>query len=263
MWIGVGRSTGGVGGTTAALELAYAASRRRKGRRLRRVAFIDLNPSAEATACLEPWERRGGIKDVLAADDPVPLRDVLVPTAWQRVYLAPAERTLTNRAADLLPATIDVLRRARLSGDVADLVDDVILDLPSGSGKLTTAGMLGAEHLLIATRASLWAAQGAEETRYAATRIQKAGNPELRIDGYVVSQYEETSEARRVLELMQSRYGILAVNKIPRNVLVRESIESYHTPCRLFGSDELISIADGYQDIYDRLLKKGGPLDGE
>jgi chromosome partitioning protein len=261
MWLGIGSVKGGVGTTTAALELAYAATRRRVGRRLRRVALIDLDPQGGATDAVEPVDRTAGVKDVLApgraGEEPLRLREILVPTAWPRVLLAQASRELANRERDLTPQRMHVLRKARDTGEIADLVDDVIIDLSRNSGRVALSGMLAAEKLLITARASMWAFQGAEEMTYTALRVREAGNPGLEICGYVVSEFEEKPESLRILGDMKSRYQHLVHDPpIPRNPLVSEALESYHTPCREFSNGALVPVADGYQAIYDRLLEK-------
>ncbi|MFJ2819087.1 ParA family protein [Streptomyces sp. NPDC087294] len=256
MWIGVGKGKGGAGCTTSALELAYAASRRRtrSGRR-RRVGLLDLDPQGNATDVLEPASRSVGIKDVLAPDEPLHLRDVLVPTEWEGVLVAPADRFLANREIDLTPGRIAALRRARLEGHIADLVDDVVIDLPRDIGKIAACGLLGIEHLFIAARATVWGAQGAEEMRYTAQRVAEKGNPELRISGYIVTAYENTSDSRRILQEMKERFGSdLLMPPIPRRSRISESLESYHTACREYGA-ELEKVADIYQKIWDHHME--------
>ncbi|MDI3390171.1 ParA family protein [Streptomyces sp. B-S-A8] len=255
MWIGTGKGKGGAGCTTAALELAYAATRRRRpdGKR-RTVGVLDLDPQSNATDVLEPASRRIGIKDVLAPNDPLPLREVLVPTMWPGVMVAPSSRFLANREADLTPDGIGALRRARITGELDGLVDDVIVDLPKDVGKISATGLLGLEHLFITARATLWGAQGAEEMRFTAQRIASKGNPELRIAGYIIAAYEDSDDAERVKGEMQTRFGELLLDPpVPRRSRVPEALESYHTPCREF-DNELIEVADIYQQFYDRLL---------
>ncbi|MCD9166192.1 ParA family protein [Streptomyces albireticuli] len=256
MWIGVGKGKGGAGCTTAVLELAYAGTRRG-----RRVGVLDIDPQGNATDALEPVSRRHGLKDALAPYDavrglaPLPLREVLTPTAWDGVLLAPADRFLANREADITADGIAALRRARRSGELDDLVDDVVIDLPRHLGKLTATGLLGIEHLFIAARATLWGAQGAEEMRYTAGLIAAKGNPELVIEGVIVAEYDGSRDSRRVLEELHNRFGKRMVDPpVPRRVRVREAVESYHTPCRLFGGKDLEEVADIYQNIYDRVL---------
>ncbi|MEU6460174.1 ParA family protein [Streptomyces sp. NPDC047065] len=256
MWIGVGKGKGGAGCTTAALELAYAATQRRtRSGRPRRAAVLDLDPQGNATDVLEPESRRIGIKDVLAPHDPLPLRDVLLPSVWDRVLVAPADRFLANREADLTPDAVTALRRTRISGDIDGLVDDVIVDLPRDIGKISAAGLLGIRHLFITARATIWGAQGAEEMRYTAERIASRGNPELEISGYIIAAFEETPDSRRVVEEMRNQFGgKLLAPPVPRKIMVPESLESFHTPCREYGS-ELESVADVYQKYYDSLLE--------
>lgn len=262
MWIVVGKGKGGAGCTVTALELAYAATRRTRGGRRRRAAVIDLDPQGNASAVLEP-DRALGIKDVLAPRHegrpaPLALRDVLTPTAWENVWSAPADRFLANREADMTAEGITALRRARISGEIEDLVDDVIIDLPRDIGKLAAAGLLGAEWLFITARATLWGAQGAEEMRYTAQKIARKGNPELKIAGFIVAAHEKTADSERVLADMRNTFGgDLLEPPVPRRVRVSEAIESYHTPCREFGAG-LTGIADIYQSFYDLALEKAG-----
>ncbi|MFD8386146.1 ParA family protein [Streptomyces sp. NPDC059679] len=257
----MGKGKGGAGCTVGVLELAYAATQRRRGRRRRRVAVIDLDPQGDATAVLEPASRRRGIKDALTPHQPLPLSEVLVPTAWEGVLVAPADRYLANRESDLTVHAMATLLRARKSGELDELVDDVVIDLPRNIGKLATAGLLGIEHLFITSRATVWAAQGAEEMRYTAERIREKRNPDLKIPGIIVAEYDESRDSRRVLESMQSnfsKFGIPVFDPVPRRVRVREAIESYHTPCRDFGAPELEEVADMYQSFYDHVLTQEG-----
>ncbi|MFK8851170.1 ParA family protein [Streptomyces sp. Ac-502] len=262
MWIGVGKGKGGSGCTTTALELAYAATQRHNGPRRRRVAVIGLDPQGDATAVLEPASRRVGIKDALQAHgpgarEPLPLADVLVPTAWEGVLVAPADRFLANREVDITTAGIGTLRRARIDGELDGLVDDVIIDLPRDLGKLSATGLLGMEHLFITARATVWSAQGAEEMRYTAQRIAEKGNPELTIAGVIVTGFEETEDSRRVLGEIRNRFGSKVLEPpVPRSPRVPEALESYHTPCREFGGDDLKEVGDIYQHIYDSLPRQ-------
>ncbi|GAA2100435.1 ParA family protein [Streptomyces albiaxialis] len=265
MWIGVGKGKGGTGGTTSALEIAHAAVRRRRQEGdPRAIAVLDLDPQGDATTVLEPERLSPGIKDVLArpvADDqlgdgPLSLRAVLTPTAWDGIVAAPAGRLLANREIDMVPESLRALRGARLSEELDDMVADVVVDLPRGLGNLAVAGLLAIEELFIVARASLWSAQGAEEMRYSAERIRARRNPELEIAGIIVTEFDRTRDAKRILRTMrESRtLGNLVLSPpIPRNPLVRESIESFHTPLRDFGDAGLIEIADMYQGIYDEM----------
>ncbi|MEU3356116.1 ParA family protein [Streptomyces sp. NPDC037389] len=257
MWVAVGRGKGGAGCSTSVLELAYAATRRRRGRRGRRVAVLDLDPQGDATDVLEPASRRLGMKDALSSR-PFPLREVLVPTAWPHVLVAPADRFLANREIDMTGDAVTALRRTRLSGELDDLVDDVILDLPKGVGRLTTAGLLAAQHLLITAPATVWGAQGAEEMRYTAERIARQRNQELDIAGVIVTEFDNSKDSQRVLNNMREKFGRKMIGPpIPRRVRVREAIESYHTACREFGGEDLSEVADIYQSIYDQMLSRG------
>ncbi|MFH8993126.1 ParA family protein [Streptomyces sp. NPDC017940] len=257
----MGKGKGGAGCTTSALELAYAATRRTRGDRQRRVGVIDLDPQGNATAVLEPDSRTPGIKDVLAPRSegqppPLALRDALKPTAWENVWVAPADRFLANREADMTAEGIAALRSARISGEIDDLVDDVVVDLPRDIGRLSAAGLLGAEWLFITARSTIWGAQGAEEMRYTATRIARKGNPELKIAGYIVAAHENTADAERVLGNLRETFGLdLLAPPVPRRARVPEAIESYHTPCREFGAG-LKGISDIYQKFYDLVLEK-------
>ncbi|UNZ22296.1 ParA family protein [Streptomyces sp. 891-h] len=258
MWIGVGKGKGGSGCTTTALELAHAAARRRSREDPPRgVAYLDLDPQGDGTTVLEPERLTPGLKDVLlppgAGASAVPLRQVLAPSVRPGMLVAPASRYLANRDLDMGPA-VSALRRARESGEIDDLAADVIVDLPKDLGKLAMSGLLAVESLFIVARASLWSAQGAEEMRYTADRIRARWNPELRIAGVAVTEYDDSRDAKRIIrDIRESKNlgKLILTPLIPRNVLVRESVESFHTPLRDFGDPGLTEIADIYQGMYD------------
>ncbi|WP_344077750.1 ParA family protein [Streptomyces crystallinus] len=251
----MGKGKGGAGCTVGALELAYAATRRTRAGRPRRVGYIDLDPQGNATDVLEPASRAVGIKDVLAPTDPVPLAQAFVATSWPNVSVAPADRFLANREMDMTAEGLTVLRRARLSGEMDNQFDDIVIDLPRHLGRLSTAGLLGIEHLFITARPTLWGAQGAEEMRYTAQRISYRGNPELMTSGFIVSGYEPGEDSDRIVGEMRKRFGRLLLSPpVPRREKVPEAIESYHTPCREYGDSALVAVANAYQSFYDRTL---------
>jgi cellulose biosynthesis protein BcsQ len=129
---------GGVGKTTAAVNVAALAARSR------RVVLWDLDPQGAATHCLAAVPAaRGVAKDV--ARGKRALIDSAVATRWEGLALVAADRTARNldRLLD-----DDHLLRDRLEA-LRDHYDLVVLDCPPGAGRLAEQIIDAADALLV------------------------------------------------------------------------------------------------------------------
>lgn len=243
-----------MGCTTTALELAYALKSDAASSN-RAVAVIDLNPSATATSALEPTYLNREIKDVLSPINPIPLRDSLSPTIWDGILVSSASRYLANRDTDMSSTGVHALRRARRSGEVNEIAAHVVIDLPQHVGPLLASGLMGGDALLIVTRATTWAAQGAEDMRYIAKRMSSKGNPELKMAGVIVTSFIPMEDSIRIIGEIEELFGsLLIAPPIPCVPGVSEAIESYHTPCQEYDSSKLSEVSRIYGNIASRLL---------
>ena len=129
---------GGVGKTTAAVNVAALAAR------TRRVVIWDLDPQGAATHCLAAVPAaRGVAKDVVRGRRS--LVDTAVATRWEGLALVAADRTARNldRLLDEEHELRDRLKPLR------EYFDLVVLDCPPGAGRLAEHVIDAADGLLV------------------------------------------------------------------------------------------------------------------
>ncbi|WP_327591290.1 ParA family protein (plasmid) [Nonomuraea sp. NBC_00507] len=247
---------GGVGTTCTVLGLAEAAAQQGL-----RVCALDLDPRATLTTALEGAIDGPTLKDVLRLDQrAVALNDAIVPASWQGIWLSPAERTLQNRERDMGTVQARARFRQRLDSARPDW-DLILIDLVSGLGNLTLAGIVAADVLLITSSASQWAVAGVHETVYTLDRLAKTHPATATLGGVAVTLYDGTAGAKGVLTELSEAFGHLLLSPpVPRYAAVHLAAEAHHMPLRTYAhtaplrAREALRVADIYTEFLTRML---------
>ena len=147
---------GGVGKTTTAINLGAALARLDK-----RVLIVDLDPQGNASTGLGivPSDRMLTTYDLLVDD--ASLRNVVLPTQFEGLFIAPATTDLSSTDVDL----VDHENRVRLLRDAlrnaTDLKFDIILiDCPPSLSLLTVNALVAADAALVPLQTEFFALEG-------------------------------------------------------------------------------------------------------
>jgi chromosome partitioning protein len=134
---------GGVGKTSAAVNLAYCAARDGS-----RTLLWDLDPQAAASFLLRTKPRvKGGVRKLLQGrSDP---HDAIRATAFARLEVLPAQALYDSADVDLQAAKKSERRVERVLEPLLDDYDVVILDCPPGMSLLATNVVRAARLLLV------------------------------------------------------------------------------------------------------------------
>jgi chromosome partitioning protein len=232
--ISIANQKGGVAKTTTAINLAASLALAKQ-----RVLLIDMDPQANLTSGvgLKGQSAPGGtIYDAITTNSPSADAFVL-PTSIDYLSLIPADRHLTGAEIELVPM-VDRERRLRtITNVLRNRFDYVFIDTPPSLGLLTLNSLVAADSVLVPLNCEYFALEGIAELMATIERVRAALNPELSVEGVLLTMYDERTNlgqlvARDVREFFREK---VFNTIIPRNVKLGEA-PSHGNPGVLYDS---------------------------
>lgn len=230
--VALANQKGGVGKTTTAVNLSavVAASHR--------VLLIDLDPQGNASTALgrQRGSRRLGAYDIFTDVRPIP--DLTQSTVVPQLQVVVASPDLVGAELELvgMPRRERHLR-SRLREDewVARSFDYVFLDCPPSLGLLTVNALTAADAVLVPLQCEFFALEGVSQLTHTLERVQRGFNPDLRIDGVVLTMHDRRANlSEQVAADVRSVFGTRVYRTvIPRNVRISEA-PSHGLPIALY-----------------------------
>lgn len=196
---------GGVGKTTTVLNLARAASVQGL-----RVLVLDLDPQGNTTSTLtlnDLPEDQVSIADAIVPKPDVAMGEVLVPTIWNGVDLAPVTSTEALTEAEDRISAAKTGREYRVAESVAPLRDGydlVLIDNAPALGLLVINALVAADRALVVMESDEWSEDGLAELRTTVNGVQQYTNQALEWAGVVISRWRGTADERaRLAEITE------------------------------------------------------------
>jgi chromosome partitioning protein len=240
--VALANQKGGVGKTTTAINLGASVAACE-----RRVLIVDLDPQANATSGIGVTDAEHSMYDVLI--DNMRMRDVIRPTEIPTLHLAPSSVDLVGADVELRDAIGREYFLKRVLDPIASEYDYIFIDSPPSLGLLTVNGLTASNSVLVPLQAEYFALEGVSQLLATVERVRGAVNPELEIEGIVLTMYDERMNlARQVSEEVRSHFGDKVYKTvIPRNVRLSEA-PSFGKPIILYdirsrGSEAYVSLA--------------------
>ncbi len=216
----VANQKGGVGKTTTTTSLGAALAKAGN-----RVLVVDLDPQGNATTGLgvdgRQFER--SVYDVLLND--IPMVDVVEPTAFKNLFVAPATLDLAGVEQELTSVISRELRLKRALESVEGDFDYVFIDCPPSLGLITINAFAAATEILVPVQTEFYALEGLTQLERIIGLVQRNLNPTLRISKVVLTMYD----ARNILstdvaaEVKRHFPNELCKTIIPRTVRLAEA----------------------------------------
>lgn len=197
--VALANQKGGVGKTTATLCLARAANVYHDARVL--VVDMDSQGNTSSTLLTEPIGDGITVADVLVPGSDVQLREVIVPSIWGGVDLAPGGETLATAEQKIAGEPFG--REHRLREALATVREDydlVLIDNAPALGLLLVNSLTAADAAVLVTEAHRWSADGLALLGKTLAGVRAYHNPQLEIVGTVVNKWRGTGNEARTAE---------------------------------------------------------------
>ncbi|MCB1365848.1 MAG: ParA family protein [Rhodobacteraceae bacterium] len=251
--IAVANQKGGVGKTTTAINLASALAESGQ-----KVLIVDLDPQGNASTGLgiDAANRDLTTYDLLVDD--APLADVIRDTGFAGLSIIPA-------TVDLSSADIELFSNEKRSFLLHDALrqtamdrfgfDYIMIDCPPSLSLLTVNAMVAAHSVLVPLQSEFFALEGLSQLMLTIREIRQSANPELRIEGVVLTMYDRRNNlSRQVEQDARDNLGDLVFQTvIPRNVRVSEA-PSYAMPVLSYDAQSQGAVA--YRQLARELARK-------
>jgi len=255
--IAIANQKGGVGKTTTTINLGAALAE--KGLR---ILVVDLDPQGNSSTGLgiEPDDRQYTTYELLLDD--VALEDAILSTDQENLHLIPATVDLSSADIELVSneKRSFLLRDALRQTDIDQFgFDYVLIDCPPSLNLLTVNAMVAAHSVLVPLQSEFFALEGLSQLMLTVREIRQSANPDLRIEGVLITLYDARNNlSRQVEDDARDNLGDLVFSTvIPRNVRVSEA-PSY--AMSVLSYDSQSKGAAAYRELADELLRKDARL---
>jgi chromosome partitioning protein len=250
--IAVANQKGGVGKTTTTINLAASLAVLEK-----KVLMLDADPQANATSGsgFDVKNIKTSIYECLI--DEVNPNDIILNSEIEGLDLLPSH-------IDLVGAEIEMLNmpnRERMLRTVIDKIekkyDYILIDCSPSLGLITVNSLTAADSIMIPVQCEYFALEGLGKLLNTIKIIQSRLNPELEIEGFVLTMYDSRLRlSNQVVEEVRRHFQQMVFDTIiQRNVKISEA-PSFGKPVILYDAESKGSL--NYLNLARELLQKNG-----
>jgi chromosome partitioning protein len=244
---------GGVGKTTTAINLAAYLAQMGQ-----RVLVVDLDPQANATACLGVDKRavQGSTYDALLNND-IPAASILYNERLQ-LSLLPSSPSLAGAEVELVDESGREFRLRNALEELDDKFDYILVDCPPSLGLLTVNGLIAArDGVIVPVQCEYLALEGLGQLTQTIQRVRSSLFPNLRVRGVVLTMFDpRTNLSNDVVKEVNNHFpGQVFKNVVPRSIRLAEA-PSYGLPISAYAPSSVG--AHAYEAVAKELLKGDG-----
>lgn len=248
--IAIANQKGGVGKTTTCINLAafFAAFGKK-------ALIIDNDPQGNASSGLgiEKHKVKNSVYSLIVGD--CTAKDAIVPTCVENLHIIPANIDLAGAEVELVSVENREQSLKRTIAPIKDDYDYIFIDCPPFIGLLTLNALTSADSILIPMQGEYFALEGLSQLMNTIKLTKKILNPNLEIEGVVVTMFNSrTNLVNSVAEEITRYFGKKAfTTRIPRSVRLAEA-PSFGMPISQFDPTSAGGIA--YKNLAEEVLNR-------
>jgi chromosome partitioning protein len=256
--IAIANQKGGVGKTTTAINLSASLALSE-----RNTLLIDCDPQGNTTGGIgfpkDPARRT--LYHALILKEP--LDRIILKTQMDGLDLIPADKNLVGASVELVTAENREYQLKALINQVRERYAYVIIDCPPALDLLTLNALTAADSVLVPIQCEYLALEGVSELLDTLMKIRRTLNPDLTIEGILLTMYDErTTLSRQVASDLRSFFGAQVYQSvIPRNVRLAEA-PSHGKPIHFYdihsrGTEAYVNLAKEVISSGEKRIGKG------
>ncbi|MDB5167424.1 MAG: Sporulation initiation inhibitor protein Soj [Candidatus Saccharibacteria bacterium] len=248
--ISVTNQKGGVGKTTTAVNLAYYLTKLGK-----KTLLIDFDPQGNATSGLgfDKQSLKITMADVIMANKT--LDEVVLPTKYKNLFLAPTTPLLANTEVELAQADQRFTRLKTAIEASKGEYDIVVIDNPPSLSLLTVNGLIAAKYVLLPVQTEFYALEGLGQLLETMKLVRKGMNPTLELLGVLPTMIDgrTTLSGQVHAEIKKHFPGKVFNTVIPRNIRLAEA-PSHGLPVGVY--DKFSKGARAYKSLAKEVMER-------